>query len=105
MVKKFTFSAVAIVLCLGGTLSLHAQQTPVQIPLTPPKVVNFTELANYELMHPPKLQQRVIEQGEDREEQAYFTKKVSGNAINLTAPQAPKNNGNQLQATSPAPSV
>ena len=43
------------------------QQLPVQIQIEAPKVVNFGQLAQWEIQHPPVLTRHYIEQGEDRD--------------------------------------
>lgn len=106
MIKRITQAFLFISFCvLAAVVSLKAQDiTKTEIPLAPPTVVNFTELAKYDLDHPPVYKQRSVEQGEDREEDAiYPQKKVGSDAVNFIVKTPVKNN--QFQAVSPAPSV
>src|ERR1019366_4559833 len=75
------------------TSPLFAQQAVIpatQIPLAEAKVVNFKQLANYDLANPPKITPRFIEQGEDIDgDYKFIPKKVGVGAISYTVPPAP----------------
>ena len=99
---KPLFSA-ALVLCVAG-LTFAQTIAPTQIPLDPPKIVNFKDRADYEIAHPVKKKKRFVEQGEDREKLFKFKPKPVGpNAVTVQVP-APTNH-QRATANSPAPST
>ncbi|MFI5134465.1 MAG: T9SS type A sorting domain-containing protein, partial [Chitinophagales bacterium] len=67
--KTYSVSSRVCLIFLAISTPLFAQQVEHStIKLNPPAVINFTELADYQRMHPsPPKPQRFIEQGEDRE--------------------------------------
>ena len=65
---KYLFLLLITAWTLLLSYTADAQVTQSQISLNPPAVVNFTQLANYELAHPRRFRhKRYIEQEEDRE--------------------------------------
>src|SRR5215813_2706796 len=80
--------------------SLRAQVTSGKIFYDAPKIINFKQLADYELAHPPKKQHRFIEQGEDRDENFKFKPyPVPPDAISFKVPPP----GNAPPVNSPTP--
>jgi hypothetical protein len=87
---------------------VFAQQvTQAQIQYGPPVVVNFQQLADYELTHPgKKKKKRFIEQGEDREKGGTFVPQpVPPDAylFNIQPPSEKKSNGENNKITSQSP--
>jgi len=72
--KKLNTTLAAFALMVMVTIQVNAQSQeaqrqfePVQIPVEPAKQVNFGQLAQWELQHPPLLTRHYIEQGEDHD--------------------------------------
>ena len=99
----FTFSCVCILLFAGVTPLLSQQTGHQTIPLNAPSVINFKELAAYQLEHPqPKTAQRFIEQGEDREGKREIQPQIiaaDAKKFNVNLPQ------NTLRTVSPSPAI
>ncbi len=96
------FLAVWFIIC---AVKLNAQViTQSEIPVSPVKIVNFKEKADYEAVHPPHKKKRFVEQGEDRDKEFKFIPKPVGpDAIHYDLP-APEHQ-HRAVTNSPAPSV
>ncbi len=101
---KSQFLQSVVGLCIGVFLStgtLYAQIIPTKINYSTPLVVNFKQLADYQLLHTGKTH-RSIEQGEDRDKDFKFIPKpVPADAVTfpVTLPAV------SSRATSPAPTA
>ncbi len=92
MIKIFTrifFATFLSATCIFPATGqqINSQINPVQTPLSPVKIVNFSALDQYEKEHPVKRKRGFVGQGEDREEKAIQPKKVvAPSAVNFVAP-------------------
>jgi hypothetical protein len=103
--KKYLSSSVTgliIFLLVTSVTPVLAQQMPKQMPLGAPKVINFKELANYELTHPVKKKAHFIEQGDDLEDKIKYKPRTAGSDafnFNVKLPQV------SSRSVSPSPNI
>ena len=102
---KFYFTpwSACIVLLTNATVVFSQNVQYTTIPLNPPSVINFKELADYQIANPvPQAQQRFIEQGEDREgKHRYTPRPIAPDArkFDVVIPE------NTLRTVSPDPNI
>src|SRR4051812_34119442 len=104
--NKFIYTVVtAFFASCANMVTAQPNVVSETIPLSAPVVVNFTQLAAYEIAHPPKLKQHTIEQGEDREEKIKPTPRAvqpAAPVFNIDLYKPEKNQ--RIAAASPTPS-
>jgi hypothetical protein len=95
-------SVIFVCLFISATPVVAQQSASKVIPLNKAKLINFKELANYQLSHPVKHKLRVIEQFEDRERASEFKPQPVGIDtvnFNITHPERSAN------SISPSPNI
>ncbi len=105
MNKARLTSILIIVFIVNASLPASAQDVAQsQTPYGPAIVVNFQQLADYEVLHPVKLRKRFIEQGEDREKGGTFVPQpIPSDAYHFNVQPSPQDQGGHNTITSQAP--